>query len=73
MEEVGPIDFTWFYFIGRNKLWLSFHDVGRMTLTLFNKLYAHYKDDFDLEMILRASNTTYAELYEKTQKQQEWF
>ena len=52
---------------------MAFHDVGRMTLTLFNKLYAHYKDDFDLETILRASNTTYAELYEKTQKQQEWF
>lgn len=44
-----------------------------MTITLFNKLYAHYKDDFDLETILRASSTTYAELYEKTQNEQEWF
>lgn len=70
---MGPIDFAWFYFIGRNKLGISFHDVGRMTLTLFNRLYACYKDDFDLETILRASNTTYAELYEKTQKEQEWF
>jgi hypothetical protein len=70
---MGPIDFTWFYFIGRNKLGLTFREVGRMTLTLFNRLYAHYKDDFDLETVLRASNTTYAELYEKTQKEQEWF
>lgn len=52
---------------------MSFHDVGRLTLTLFNKLYGHYKDDFDLEMRLKNANMTYAEAYEKTQKEEEWF
>lgn len=52
---------------------MSFHEVGRLTLTLFNKLYGHYKDDWDLEMRLKAANMTYAEAYEKAQKSEEWF
>ena len=48
-------------------------EVGRLTLTMFNKLYGHYKDDFDLEMRMRLSNTTYSELYEQQQKSEEWF
>lgn len=52
---------------------MSFHEVGRLTLTLFNKLYGHYKEDWDLEMRLRTANMTYAEAYEKTQKEEEWF
>ena len=52
---------------------MSFHEVGRLTLTLFNKLYGHYKEDWDLEMRLRTANMTYAEAYEKMQKEEEWF
>lgn len=44
-----------------------------MTLTLFNKLYGHYKDDFDLELMLRLSGKTYADAYEQSQREQEWF
>lgn len=73
MDEPEPIDFTWFYFIGKTKLNMSFHEVGRLTLTMFNKLYGHYKDDFDLEMRLRAANMTYAEAYEKSQHEDDWF
>lgn len=40
---------------------------------MFNKLYNHYKNDFDLELRLKANNTTYQELYAKSQKQEEWF
>ena len=40
---------------------------------LFNKLYGHYKDDWDLEMRLRNTNMTYAEAYKKSQKEEEWF
>ena len=74
-EEDGDqvIDFTWFYFIGRTKLNLTFKEVGRLTLRTFNKFYQHYKDTFDLEMKLKASDTTYAELKKKSIKQQEWF
>lgn len=52
---------------------MSFKETGRLTLTMFNKLYQHYKDNFDLEMRLKKANITYAELYEKANKAEEWF
>ena len=72
-DEPEPIDFTWFYFIGRTRLCLSFHETGRMTLTLFNKLYRHYKDMWDMEMRLTKANMTYEDAYKKSQQDQEWF
>ena len=59
-------------FIGKTKLLLSFKETGRLTLREFNKLYQHYKDDFDLEMRLKNSNTTYAEAYKKAEADEEW-
>lgn len=44
-----------------------------MTLTLFNKFYKNYKDDFDLEMMLKKTGTTYAKAYKKAQDSEEWF
>ena len=52
---------------------MSFKEVGRLTLTTFNSLYQCYKDDFDIEMRLKASNTTYAEAFAKSQQDDEWF
>lgn len=74
-DEVDPvIDFTWFYFIGRTRLGLSFREVGRLTLNLFLKLYKHYKDTFDIELALTKSGTTYAEAERKAYKQEtSWF
>lgn len=43
-----------------------------MTITLFNKLYKHYKDTFDLEMRLKNANITYEEAFNKAQQQEEW-
>lgn len=40
---------------------------------MFNKLYKHYKNDFDLEMRLKRANLTYTELYQKSQQAEEWF
>lgn len=68
-----PIDFTWFYFIGKAKLNLSFKETGRLTMTMFFKLYQHYKDTFDLEMRLRNANMTYADAYDNAEKAEEWF
>lgn len=68
-----PIDFTWFYFIGKAKLNLSFKETGRLTMTMFFKLYQHYKDTFDLEMRLRNANMTYEDAYENAEKAEEWF
>lgn len=73
-EEADPyIDFSWFYYIGKAKLGLSFKETGRLTLRTFNKLYQHYKNDFDLELTLKLSKTTYANAYAKAQKEEEWF
>lgn len=52
---------------------LSHKETGRLTLTLFDKLYGHYKDDWDYEMRLKNANMTYKEAYIKSQKAQEWF
>ena len=43
-----------------------------MTLTLFSRLYGHYKADWDMEMRLRAANCTYAEAFIRAQKDEEW-
>lgn len=40
---------------------------------MFNKLYSHYKANFDLEMRLSKANMTYAEAFAKSQKEEEWF
>lgn len=73
VEESEPIDFTFFYFIGITKLNLSEKRVGRLTFRLFNKLYQHYKNVFDLEMRLKNRDMTYKELYARTQQEDEWF
>ena len=44
-----------------------------MTLTMFNKLYGHYKNTFDMEMRLKKANVTYREAYEQSMKDEEWF
>ena len=68
-----PVDFSWFYFIGMNKLGFTYKEVGRLTLRIFNKLYQCYKNNFDLEMSLNKSNTTYAEYEKKQIENEEWF
>lgn len=73
-EDINPvIDFSWYYFIGKTRLGLSFRETGRITLRLFNKLYKHYKNAFDFEMRLKATNTTYEEAHQKANDAQEWF
>ncbi len=67
------MDFTWYYFVGRNKLGFEYKQVGRLTLTLFNKLYKHYKDNFDMELRLKNANVTYEEAFNRQQEEQEWF
>ncbi len=43
-----------------------------MTLTLFNKLYKQYKDNFDMEMRLTKAGMTYEEAGIKAQENEEW-
>jgi hypothetical protein len=52
---------------------LNDKEVGRLTITTFNKLYKHYKNDFDLEIQLKQHNITYEELYKKSLEAEEWF
>ena len=44
-----------------------------MTLTLFNKLYGHYRNDFDMEMRLKNANMTYEEARIKARERDDWF
>lgn len=44
-----------------------------MTLTLFNKMYGHYQDVFDLELSLRLKGITYAEAKANQEREKEWF
>ena len=41
-------------------------------MATFNKLYDHYKNNWDLEMKLRNANMTYEEAYKKSQEDEEW-
>ena len=43
-----------------------------MTLRKFNKLYEHYKHNFDLELRLTRHNITYAKLAEMQMQAEEW-
>lgn len=40
---------------------------------MFNRLYAHYKDTWSMEMRLAKANMTYEEAFIKSQKDEEWF
>lgn len=40
---------------------------------MFNKLYSHYKDNWDLEMKLKNKDMTYREAQIKSQQDEEWF
>lgn len=51
---------------------MTFREVGRMTLTMFNRMYKHYKDDFDLELLLHKSGMTYEQAFTKAQQDEEW-
>lgn len=44
-----------------------------MTLREFNKEYQLYKDDFDFELLLRLTRTTYEQAKIKARQSEEWF
>lgn len=72
-DDINPvIDFSWFYFVGKTRLGLSFKETGRLTLTMFNRLYGHYKTMWSLEMRLAHQNMTYDEAFQKAQQDEEW-
>ena len=54
------------------KLGFTYTEAGRLTIRQFSKFYQNYKDTFDLELRLTASNTTYAELRAKELESEEW-
>lgn len=72
-DEAKPIDFSWFYFIGKTKLNLSFKETGRLTLRMFNKFYLYYKNTFDFESAIKMGRTSYHKLAEEQNKSEEWF
>lgn len=73
--DVDPaIDFSWILFIGRARLGLSSdREVMRLTLKDFMARYHAYQQVFDMENMLRAGNTTYAQVKAKQEQEEEWF
>lgn len=67
------MDFMWVRFIGIKKLNLGLKEVMRLTIGQFRALYREYQDDFDTELIMRRSGTTYAKLREMAQRDEEWW
>jgi len=45
----------------------------RLTLREFKAEYELYKNDFDYELLLRATNTTYEKAKLKARQAEEWF
>lgn len=54
------------------RLCFTYKEAGRLTLRQYITYYQHYKDNFDLELRLTASNTTYADLKAKELESEEW-
>lgn len=54
------------------KLGMTYKEAGRLTMRKFNRLYDAYKLNFDLELRLLLSRTTYGEAYKKSLKDEEW-
>lgn len=44
-----------------------------MTLREFNAEYQLYKDDFDFELMLKTTHTTYEKAKQKARQAEEWF
>lgn len=70
--EDQTIDFRWFRFIGRKKLGYTDKETMRLTLRNFTHDYNLYKEDYDNELCLLLSRTTYKKAKEDAIKQQEW-
>lgn len=56
------MDFARLLFIGRKKLGFTEREVGRMTLGKFVRLYQAYKNDFDMELIMKNKGIRYCDL-----------
>lgn len=44
-----------------------------MTITLFNKMWKHWKDEWSVEMRLTHANMTFEEAQLKSIQDEEWF
>ena len=52
---------------------LTDKESGRLTYRQFSNLYQAYKDNFDYELYLTLTRTTYQEVKKKSEKSEEWF
>ena len=52
---------------------MTHKEAGRITLTLFNKLYKHYQEQWGIEMRMTQANLTYEDVHARQIKDEEWF
>lgn len=47
-------------------------EIGRMTARKFMRLYQHYKNNFDVQLVMRSKGLTYAKLEQMQMEEEEW-
>lgn len=47
-------------------------EIGRMTPRKFAKLYQHYKNNFDVQLVMRQKGLTYVKLEQMQMEEEEW-
>lgn len=72
-DEIEPLDFSWIVFVGLKDLNLKPKETMRLTLVQFSRLYRHYKNQFDLELSLWLSHTTYAQAARRAARNEDYF
>jgi len=60
-------------FVGLKNLNLKPKETMRLTLKQFARLYQHYKNQFDTEMSLWLSHTTYAQAARRAARNEDYF
>lgn len=72
-DEPEPLDFSWFIFVGLKNFNLKPKETMRLTFKMFNKLHQHYRNQFDMELSLYITHTTYAQMACKAAKNEDYF
>ena len=72
-DEIEPLDFSWIVFVGLKNLNLKPKETMRLTLVQFARLYKHYKNQFDTELSLLLTHTTYAQAARRAARNEDYF
>ena len=72
-DEPEPLDFSWFIFVGLKNFNLKPKETMRLNFKMFNKLLQHYRNQFDMELMLTLTRTTYAKNAADVARNEDYF